>query len=172
LTNIAEFDILPPVKKIPLQVVFVLMNPKKAQIGLPDELVNQFTSHKQEKLTNQFSCQELDEIVQLSILYDFYGELLNSHKRQIFEDYVLNDLSLSEIAADQGISRQGVYDIVKRCSQELRDFESKLHLINKFQTVKEKLGVIKSILSETKQTGDMTRVTEIETLADDILKEL
>lgn len=115
---------------------------------------------------------ELNEIVQLSILYDFYGELLNSHKKQIFEDYVLNDLSLSEIASEQGISRQGVHDIVRRCSQELKDYESKLYLVRKFQSVKEKLGNIKAIISITKQTGDFTHINEIEALADDILKEL
>lgn len=116
--------------------------------------------------------EKLDEIVQLSILYDFYGELLSSHKKQIFEDYVLNDLSLSEIASEQGISRQGVYDIVRRCSQELKNYESKLSLVSKFQSVKDKIGNIKSILFDTEQTGDFSRITEIGVLADDILKEL
>ena len=40
-------------------------------------------------------------------LYDFYGELLTAHQREIYEDFVLNDLSLSEIAQEEGISRQG-----------------------------------------------------------------
>lgn len=115
---------------------------------------------------------KLDEIVHLSILYDFYGELLNDHKKQIFEDYVLNDLSLSEIASEQGISRQGVYDIVKRCSQELKDYESKLNLVRKFQSIKEKINNIKIRISETKQSGDCTRISEVDTLADEILKEL
>lgn len=115
---------------------------------------------------------KLDEIVHLSILYDFYGELLNDHKKQIFEDYVLNDFSLSEIASEQGISRQGVYDIVKRCSQELKDYESKLNLVRKFQSIKEKINNIKIRISETKQTGDCTRISEADTLADEILKEL
>lgn len=115
---------------------------------------------------------KLDEIVELSILYDFYGELLNDHKKQIFEDYILNDLSLSEIATEQGISRQGVYDVVKRCSQELKDYERKLSLVQKFQSIKSKLGNIKDIISETKLTGQINRMEEIETLAEDILKEL
>ena len=115
---------------------------------------------------------KLDEIVQLSILYDFYGELLTDHKKQIFEDYVLNDLSLGEIAALKGISRQGVYDIVKRCSQELRDYEDKLGLVKKFQNVKEKLNRIKEIASGSQQTKDTAINHEIVTLADDILKEL
>ena len=115
---------------------------------------------------------KLDEIVQLSILYDFYGELLTDHKKQIFEDYVLNDLSLGEIAALKGISRQGVYDIVKRCSQELRDYEDKLGLVKKFQNVKEKLNRIKEIASGSQQTKDTAINHEIVKLADDILKEL
>jgi predicted DNA-binding protein YlxM (UPF0122 family) len=142
-----EFDILPPVKKIPLQVVIFMKQ-------------------------NETQIDKLDEIVQQSILYDFYGELLSTHKKQIFEDYVLNDLSLSEIAAEQGISRQGVYDIVKRCTLELKDYETKLSLVYKFQSIKEKLVVIKEIISETTHTGNMTQISEIATLADDILKEL
>lgn len=115
---------------------------------------------------------KLDVIVQLSILYDFYGELLTDHKKHIFEDYVLNDLSLSEIAEEQGISRQGVYDIVRRCSQELKDYENKLSLVRKFQSIKEKLNSIKIIISETEQEGKETHARKIEALADEILKEL
>ncbi|HWT73808.1 MAG TPA: sigma factor-like helix-turn-helix DNA-binding protein [Mobilitalea sp.] len=123
---------------------------------------------------NQKSPQieKLDEIVQLSILYDFYGELLNEHKKQVFEDYVLNDLSLSEIAQEQGISRQGIYDIVKRCSQELKGYEDRLSLVRKFQNIKEALGKMKEIVAATAQSGHLERISEIETLADDILKEL
>jgi predicted DNA-binding protein YlxM (UPF0122 family) len=121
---------------------------------------------------SEAQIEKLDEIVEQSILYDFYGELLNDHKKQIFEDYVLNDLSLGEIAANQGISRQGVYDIVKRCTQELKDYEAKLALVRKFQAIKDKLEAIKNIVSETTHTGDTTQISEIATLADDILKEL
>jgi predicted DNA-binding protein YlxM (UPF0122 family) len=125
-----------------------------------------------DELPKQLNCPELEEIVQLSILYDFYGDLLKSHKKQIFEDYILNDLSLSEIAAEQGISRQGVYDIVKRCSQELKGFEEKLGLVRKFKSVKEKLEQMKVLLSQTELSEDYSRISEIGKLADDILKEL
>lgn len=116
--------------------------------------------------------EKLEEIVQLSILYDFYGELLSEHKKQIFEDYVLNDLSLGEIAAEQGISRQGVHDIVKRCTLELKEYEVKLSLAKKFQTIKDKLSSIKAIVKETANSGDIAGISNIEALADDILKEL
>lgn len=115
---------------------------------------------------------KLEEIVLQSILYDFYGELLSDHKKQIFEDYVLNDLSLSEIATEQGISRQGVYDIVKRCTLELKEYEAKLSLVHKFQMIKEKVSTIKDIVADTTNTGDITQISVIAALADDILKEL
>lgn len=115
---------------------------------------------------------KLDEIVYLSILYDFYGELLSDHKKQIFEDYILNDLSLGEIAEDQHISRQGVYDIVKRCSKELKSYESRLALVRKFQSVKETLNRMKEISLQVRQSHDISRMKEIDALADDILKEL
>lgn len=121
---------------------------------------------------NEAQIEKLEEIVQQSILYDFYGELLSEHKKQIFEDYVLNDLSLSEIAAEQGISRQGVYDIVRRCTLELKDYEDKLGLVHKFQSIKDKIGTIKDIISEANQTKDITQINKIATIADDILKEL
>ncbi len=122
--------------------------------------------------SNETQLEKLDEIVQQSILYDFYGDLLSDHKRQIFEDYVLNDLSLSEIAAEKGISRQGVYDIVKRCTQELKEYEAKLALVKRFQAMKDKLAEIKEIAVKASINKDKTQIDRIASLADDILKEL
>ena len=51
---------------------------------------------------------KLAQVVRLSMLYDFYGQLLGEHNKQIFEDYILNDLSLGEIAKNTGMTRQGV----------------------------------------------------------------
>lgn len=115
---------------------------------------------------------KLNELVYLSMLYDFYGELFSDHKKRIFEDYILNDLSLSEIADELSISRQGVHDIVKRCTQELKDYEDKLSLVKRFSSIKDKLSCLKELSKELEKTGDIGRIQEIETLADDILKEL
>lgn len=114
----------------------------------------------------------LDEILQLSILYDFYGELLSSHKKQIFEDYVLNDLSLSEIAVEQGISRQGVHDIIKRCSRELKEYESKLELVKRFESIRTKLIQIKELSKCIELEQNYKLANDIDILADDIIKEL
>ena len=62
---------------------------------------------------------EINDLVRKSLLYDFYGPLLTEHQRQIYEEVVLNDYSMSEIAEDEGISRQGVHDMIKRRKDEM-----------------------------------------------------
>ena len=110
--------------------------------------------------------------IELAYLYDFYGELLNEHQRQIYEDFVLNDLSLGEIAAEEGISRQGVHDLIKRCSKKLQDYEDKLHLVEKFLRVKEDVAQIHVLAKECKLSHDESILNEIETISNKILEEL
>ena len=110
--------------------------------------------------------------IELAYLYDFYGELLSEHQRQIYEDFVLNDLSLGEIAAEEGISRQGVHDMVKRCSKKLMDYENKLHLVEKFLSVKEDVAQIHKLAQQMKESSDEKILLEIETISNQILEEL
>ena len=118
------------------------------------------------------ASEKLAKVYELSMLYDFYGELLGDHKKQIFEDYILNDLSLAEIADNTGMSRQGVHDIIKRCTKALRGYEEKLHLAKKFEDTKQLVGEIRQISEEITKTGDVTRVAKIVTRAERILQEL
>ena len=91
----------------------------------------------------------MDKILEQALLYDFYGELLTAHQKEIYEQFVLDDLLLwVDLAADAGISRQGVHDIVKRCARSLEEYERKLHLVEKFLAVKEKVSCIDEILQE------------------------
>ena len=78
----------------------------------------------------------MERIVEQTLLYDFYGELLTAHQQQIYEAAIFNDLSLSEIAQEQGISRQGVHDLIKRCNRILEGYEEKLGLVARFTQVK------------------------------------
>ena len=78
---------------------------------------------------------EIEKLVWHGKLYDFYGPLLNEHQRRIYEEVVLNDYSISEVAEDEGISRQGVHDLIKRCNKLLEDYEAKLGLVKKFEAV-------------------------------------
>lgn len=104
----------------------------------------------------------MERIVEQGMLYDFYGELLTEHQRTIYEAFVYNNLSLSEIAQEQGISRQGVHDLIKRCDRLLEGYEKKLHLVEKFLLIKKKVETINSIASEE----------AVKQLSNEILEEL
>ncbi len=116
--------------------------------------------------------ESFEEIVELSLLFDFYGEMLGEHKKKIFEDYVLNDLSLAEIAEEEGISRQGVHDIVKRCTKQLKEYEATLHLVEKFQNMKTKLTKASELLGIEKKEADASDIAEARTLLKEMLEEL
>ena len=103
-------------------------------------------------MTQKSSLTDIKEIVRLSYLYDFSGPLLKDRHREIFEQYILNDLSLSEIAQKYDITRQGVYDIVKRGSRKLEEYEEKLQLFQRFQMAKERLGKIEELVKTDQET--------------------
>lgn len=114
----------------------------------------------------------MEEKIEQAYLYDFYGELLNEHQRKIYEDFVFNDLSLGEIADEEGISRQGVHDMVKRCTKTLEGYESKLHLIEKFQTARDMVTKIHTLTKEFYKNHDEAVLEEIEQISNQILEEL
>ena len=114
----------------------------------------------------------MEEKLTQAYLFDFYGEMLNEHQRRIYEDFVFNDLSLGEIAGEEGISRQGVADMVKRCDKKLRDYEDKLHLVDKFISIKCDVEKIKELAVEFKETNDILIMNEIELISNQIIEEL
>ncbi len=93
----------------------------------------------------------MEKIFEQALLYDFYGELLTEHQQNIYEDAVFNDMSLSEIAEVQGVSRQGIHDLIKRCDKALQDYESKLHLVERFEKAKEKIAEIVALTQYGKE---------------------
>lgn len=116
----------------------------------------------------------MEKFVMQTLLYDFYGELLTDHQKNIYESAVLNDMSLSEIAEEEGISRQGVHDIIKRCNKLLVGYEEKLHLIEKFQITKEKIEEIHRY-AELAEKDNQEKIGEylkkIEMISNEILEE-
>ena len=123
----------------------------------------------------------MERIFEQTLLYDFYGELLTEHQQNIYEDAVYNDMSLSELASEYGISRQGVHDLIKRCDRILQGYESKLHLVEKFTGAKEKIREIeqltqldaisadeKNAFSQMSVTARMQRIKE---LSGELMKE-
>lgn len=105
----------------------------------------------------------MNRIFERALLYDFYGELLTPHQQNIYESVVFEDMSLGEIAEEQGISRQGVHDLVKRCDRSLQEYESKLHLVQRFSEAKEKIIKIVELTGgeiSTQSEELSTRVSE------------
>jgi len=109
----------------------------------------------------------MNEILEQALLYDFYGELLTDHQKEIYEQFIIEDLSLSEIAADAGISRQGVHDLIKRCHKILEGYEEKLHLVEKFLSIKSKVHQMNDLLEQ--ESPDLQSVKKI---SGEIIEEL
>lgn len=117
----------------------------------------------------------MEKIVEQGLLYDFYGELLTEHQRQIYEGIVYDNLSLGEIAQEEGVSRQAVHDIVKRCDKILQGYEEKLQLVARFNNIKDKVSRINQ-LSEQYESGELRDKTaysmQVRQLSAEILQEL
>ena len=112
---------------------------------------------------------DIEKYINQGILYDFYGKLLTQHQQRIYEDVVFNDLSLSEIAENEGISRQGVSDIIKRCNKSLVSYEEKLGLIKKFDETKSYVKEIQRIVKIYQETKNEELISKIEELSFKIL---
>ena len=136
----------------------------------------------------------MDELFEKSLLYDFYGELLTEHQQAVYQSFVFEDMSLAEVADEQGITRQGVHDLVKRCDKLLQGYEDKLHLVKKFVAIKKNASEIEKLIcgelsatsgtdslradagkagaGEDKVPGYEERLSRIRQLTQNILEEL
>ena len=90
----------------------------------------------------------MEKIVEQGLLYDFYGELLTDHQRKVYEDAVYNDLSLVEIAEEYDISKQGVHDLLKRCTNSLVGYEKRLHMIERTDRIRRQLEELAGAASD------------------------
>ena len=112
----------------------------------------------------------LDASARVSLLYDFYGQLLTEKKRQVIELYHEEDMSLSEIASELGITRAAVHDSLKSAERALENYEEKLSLVERFLKTEEAFGEITQKLDGLKKKyagdGELTEaIEEIETIA-------
>ena len=106
--------------------------------------------------------------LKVSLLMDFYGNLLPEKQLDMLEQYYQEDLSLSEIAQNSAITRQGVHDNIKRAVAELKNYEEKLGLLTRFSEITEAAEQIRSYV-----TADFTKedTAKILSLLDIIIKE-
>lgn len=114
----------------------------------------------------------MEEFLQQTLIYDFYGELLTEHQRKVYEEVVLNDLSYSEAAEMFGVSRQGVHELVKRCNKILSEYESKLHLVERFVQIRETVKQIQKMASQIDFIDKETLASGVRELSGKILEEL
>ncbi|QUW21849.1 putative DNA-binding protein [Sporosarcina sp. Marseille-Q4063] len=99
----------------------------------------------------------LIKTTRINFLFDFYQSLLTDKQRTYMDLYYLEDLSLGEIAEEYGISRQAVYDNVRRTEVMLEDYELKLNLFSKFQQRLEIIGDMEKLLTDSTDQSDEVR---------------
>ena len=105
----------------------------------------------------------VEKLVEIGILFDFYGKLLSEKQRTIIDLYYNYDLSLGEIGEELGISRQGVYDTLKRAEENLYQYEETLKLVHRFYSNIEELEHLHELvldIEEECKSGDSKRLLE------------
>ncbi len=117
----------------------------------------------------------MEKIVEKSLLYDFYGELLTDHQKKVYGEYIQEDLSVTELSQILGISRQGAHDMIRRCDRLLHGYEDKLHLVEHFLQIKKMVSEVRETAlraagadSRDKVRSCMDRIVE---LSENILEE-
>ena len=106
--------------------------------------------------------------VMRSMLLDFYGELLTEKQRQCYDLHFNEDLSLAEIAEQCGVSRQGVWDNIRRAEAALTEYEEKTGLVRRFRENARVLGRIEQKVRELRLLTE----GEAKRIAGEILEEL
>ncbi len=103
----------------------------------------------------------MEKKVEISILCQIYGKLLTEKQYSFIDDYYNNDLSLSEIAENNGITRQAVRDNIKKGENKLFEYEEKLRIMKKTVFQEEKIAVILSEITKIKQQSSDKEIAQI-----------
>lgn len=106
----------------------------------------------------------MEKDIRISLLFDFYGPVLSEKIRKAVELYHNDDLSLSEISEEMGITRQGVRDLVKRGEQKLLEYEDQLRLFERFNNLKSGLEEIKGIAERIKASDSEKSFSDAEAI--------
>ena len=99
-----------------------------------------------------------DEMLQMTMLFDFFGDLLTEKQREFYDLHHNEDLSLSEIAEKAGISRQGVHDVIRRAEKSLAEIERKTGVVLKWHKTRIQLeqaeGIARELLRLSADEGE------------------
>ena len=103
-----------------------------------------------------------DKNLNISVLLDHYGAMLTEKQREVIDLYYNDDLSLAEIAEQEGITRQGVRDNIKRAEAQLTEMEEKLHSAARFKRMMETFEEIDQALAEMeKEYASLRRLSGV-----------
>lgn len=104
----------------------------------------------------------MDNTIMRTMLFDFYGDLLTEKQREYYDLHYNSDLSLQEIAEQSGVSRQAVWDIIRRAEQSLTEFEDKTGLVARAvrrRKAVEELEALIAGLPESAEKAEMLKKT-------------
>ena len=114
-----------------------------------------------------------NQTYRMTMLFDFYGELLTDRQKEFFDLYYNEDLSLAEIAENAGISRQGVRDVIVRAEAAMQEVEDKTGIIKRFEAQRPHLDAVEAAAEQIRtiiyRQFEDSRLTE---LADRITAEI
>lgn len=99
--------------------------------------------------------EKVEERVYLSKLLSIYGELLTDYQKEVFTLYNDDDISLSDIASINGVSRQSINDLIVKVTEKLIDFEKKLHILKDYDYLKNDLLQIKNLVSNNTRACEL-----------------
>ena len=106
-----------------------------------------------------------NQTYRMTMLFDFYGELLTDRQKEFYDLYYNEDLSLGEIAENNGITRQGVRDVIVRAEAILSDLEDKTGLIKRFLAMGKELAVLEQDAQAMLKRAEQYEDAELEQLA-------
>ncbi len=110
-----------------------------------------------------------NQAYRMALLYDFYGDTLTDRQKEFYDLYYNEDLSLSEIAENYGISRQGVRDVIVRAEAALTELEDKTGIIRRFHVMQDQLkSVLANVDTIAKRNAQLYQDSEIQALTDNI----
>ena len=117
-----------------------------------------------------------NQTYRMTMLFDFYGELLTARQREFFDLYYNEDLSLSEIADNTGISRQGVRDVIVRAEGVMQELEDKTGIVRRFEEQRSHLDAMAAAVREIREINALkyfdARITDLSDQIEDEIRQL
>ncbi|MTI79863.1 MAG: YlxM family DNA-binding protein [Firmicutes bacterium] len=110
----------------------------------------------------------MEKVIKMTLLFDFYGQLLTERQQRFIELYYGHDFSLGEIADQYGVTRQAVHDTLKRAGKILNDYEDKLGLLDKFMTERNKITEALELLRGYRQDPKPEQLDRVEKILTEI----